>query len=742
MQITGTVSGATPAGVHVSITPTTFGSPDAAGASGTGGTATQSADSGPIGKLTPDAIRHASLAPTPDQSGPAGPDGSFAFTVRPVGFYILQIAKPGYQTQRFVIDPTSAAAADPMKIALVSGTGSLHGVVRDASGGTVGAATITLTDGTNTVTTSTVSKGAGVGTWSVSGLSTPSSYLVSASHDGLGVASRLVTLAAGASAPVTLTMSSGVATLTGVVRAMIDKHNTGLGGVTVTATDGTTTRTSTTVTTGSQTGLFTLPQLALGTWTVSVRGSGYQVQTMQVKVAAGQKQLTRDVQLSPSTVTVAGSVTGLQGTALRGAGLTLTDQDNTYKQTALQHGTFSFTGVAPGTYTLTAEYSGYTSQTQTVKATLDAPVKRARFALQLFHVSHTATIVGYAANAVSSSSSFGCRKDSLGEPIGCTVYFQLFDSQGNRTPVTLDPKTPNRERPSRDVATLDGPVPYELSINTTTKPGEKALDGLAPGQYKLVVSSPGFIPATVRVQVPLNGVAAMPEVSLIPANEVAGQFKASGDIDAQTIAGDPPVHNCMLALPVGFGKIDPAHFYCDQAEADAAAAANPSTTVYGPDSVTPHADECTFTGSAEPAMALTTGTGNYDLPRLCDGQYRLYPIVGNRAYIKPSAANPITDVLSNGQTIEYNPAVDRYPLLSMVVSDLDVHGTPQIDGNARVTLTCDNTVIGTATTDSAGSAQFFAVPAGTPSCTSPTAPVIRPACPASSSRSTRPIRPR
>ena len=45
-----------------------------------------------------------------------------------------------------MIDPTSAAAADPMKIALVSGTGSLHGVVRDASGGTVGAATITLTD--------------------------------------------------------------------------------------------------------------------------------------------------------------------------------------------------------------------------------------------------------------------------------------------------------------------------------------------------------------------------------------------------------------------------------------------------------------------------------------------------------------------------------------------------------------------------------------------------------------------
>jgi hypothetical protein len=712
VQISGTVSGTTPDGVHVSIYPTSFGSSDAAGATGA---TTQSADSGPIGKLTPDAISHASLAPTPDQSGPAGPDGSFAFTVRPLGFYILQIAKPGYETQRFVVDPTSAAAADPMKVALVSGTGSLHGVVHDASGGTVGAATITLTDGTNTVTTSTVSKGAGVGTWSVTGLSTPSSYLVSASHDGLGVASRLVTLAAGATAPVELTMSSGVATLTGVVRAMIDKHNTRLGGITVTATDGTVTRTSTTVTTGSQTGLFTLPQLALGTWTVTISGSGYQLQTLQVKVAAGQKQLARDVELTPSTVTVSGAVTGLQAKGLPGAGLTLTDQTNTYKQTTLRHGTFAFTGVAPGTYTLTAQYSGYTSQTQTVKATLDKPVKHATFALELFRVTHDATIVGYAANAISSSSSFGCKQDSLAEPIGCTVYFQLYDSNGNRTAVTLDPAKPNLDRPFRDVTKLNGPVPYELSVNTKTKPGEQPLDGLTPGQYKLVISSPGFIPATVRVQVPLNGVAALPEVSLFPANEVAGQLKAAGDIDAQTIATDPAVHNCMLALPVGFGKLDPAAFYCDQAQADAAAAADPAAKVFGPADVTKYADDCTFTGSAEPAMALTTGTGNYDLSRLCDGQYRLYPIVGNRAYVKPSTANPITQTVSNGQTVEYDPSVDRYPLLTLSVNNLDATGSPVLDTNADVTLTCGTTSIA-ATTDAHGSVTFYGVPTGSPSC--------------------------
>ena len=146
-----------------------------------------------------------------------------------------------------------------MKITLVSGTGALHGVVRNAAGGTVGAATITITDGTNTITTSTISKGHGIGTWSVTGLSTPSSYLVSASHDGLGVASRLVSLARRWQAVADLTMSSGVATLSGVVRSMIGGHNTGLGGMQVSATDGTTTRTTTTTTAGTANRPFVLP---------------------------------------------------------------------------------------------------------------------------------------------------------------------------------------------------------------------------------------------------------------------------------------------------------------------------------------------------------------------------------------------------------------------------------------------------------------------------------------------------
>jgi large repetitive protein len=710
VQISGTVSGTSPGGVRVSIFPTTFGSSDATGGSGA---ATQAADTGPIGKLTPDAIEHTSLAPTPDQSGPAGSDGSFAFTVRTIGFYILQVAKPGYQTQRFVLDPTSATVAQPMKIALVPGTGSLHGVVHDAGGGNVGAATITITDGTNTVTTSTVSTGAGVGTWSVDGLSTPSSYLVSASHDGLGVASRLVTLAAGSAAPVDLTMSSGEGTLTGVVKTMIRNHNTPLGGITVSATDGTTTRTSTTVTTGSQTGLYTLPQLTVGTWTVTVSGAGYQLQTEQIKVAAGQKHLTHDIELTSSTVTVAGTVTGQHGKALRGAGLTLTDTDNGYKQTSLRGGSFSFGDVAPGTYTLTAEYSGYTSQTMTVKATLGTVVKPAHFALKLLHTSNHSTIVGFAANAISSSGSFGCL-GTTAEPIGCRVYFRLFDSDNKRVDVTLNPSGDNVPQPSRDVSKLNGPVPYTLSIDMKPKDGPAPADGLEPGQYLLVISSPGFIPAKVEVQVPSNGVAAVPQVALKPDNTLAGHLKFTGDINQIVLPTDYPDPNCVLALPLKFNDINPNRFFCNQDQADAQnTTASPA---YGPDDVAPYADKCTFTGASEPAVETVKDDGSFSLPRLCNGPYWIYVIIGNHAYVQPDLATPIQQTLLDGQTVEYDPSVDRYPTLTALVSDLDADGNPTKYTGATVTLTCDNKKIATDTTDGNGSVTFYGVPTGSPSC--------------------------
>ena len=65
---------------------------------------------------------------------------------------------------------------------------------------------------------------------------------------------------------------------------------------------------------------------------------------------------------------VNGAVDKTHTRPLPGAGLTLANTTNTYKQTSLKGGRFSFADVAPGTYTLTAQYFGYTTSYQTVVA--------------------------------------------------------------------------------------------------------------------------------------------------------------------------------------------------------------------------------------------------------------------------------------------------------------------------------------------------------------------------------------
>ena len=88
---------------------------------------------------------------------------------------------------------------------------------------------------------------------------------MSASTDGLGVASRLISLAASGTGVVDLSMSSA-SPPSGFVHAFTGGHDGGLSAVQISATNGTLVRSATTVTTGSEKGHFTLPELPLGKW--------------------------------------------------------------------------------------------------------------------------------------------------------------------------------------------------------------------------------------------------------------------------------------------------------------------------------------------------------------------------------------------------------------------------------------------------------------------------------------------
>ncbi len=589
----------------------------------------QISDQGPIGKLTPqgvmpDAISNPTRLPTSDSSVTTGTDGAWSFrNVKVLGFYSLQFSKPGYQTQRFIVDPTSATATQPMQVALVPGTGALHGVVHNAAGGLVGGATITITDGTNTLSTSSISKGPGIGTWSVNGLSTPSSYLVSASANGLGVASRLVPLAASGTSAVPLTMSSGVATVSGLVHSIVGAHDGGLGAVQVSATDGTDIRSATTVTTGAARGRFVLPDLPLGTWVVTATVDGYQIQSRSIKVVAGKAALSVNMLMVPSTVTVPGVVRGRDGKPLSGAGLVLTNGTNTYKQTSVKHGVFGFSDVVPGTYTLTAEYFGYETTSLTVAGVAGKTPTMVHIKLPVQHTAYNSVIAGFVSNAASSSGSLGCNQPPLAA-LGCHVNFSLFDTNtGSVLKTTLKQGGNDTLNPGSAVS-KNGPTLFLLSRTPTKADGS---DGLPPGHYHLTISSTGYLPAVIDIDVKLNTTTTAPQIDMVKANSVAGRISSIGSINGDGVPGPvTPGANCVVAVPHGYdtGIFDPAKYGCSTATIP--------TGGYGPDYLTGLEQNCTSVGTPEPEAGVIDNDGKYTVSGLCDGTYNVYLVIGNTAY--------------------------------------------------------------------------------------------------------------
>ncbi|MGH8981959.1 MAG: fibronectin type III domain-containing protein, partial [Acidimicrobiales bacterium] len=138
-----------------------------------------------------------------------------------------------------------------------------------------------------------------------------------------------------------------------------------LGGVTVTATDGSTTATETTSTV-SPVGSYTLPNLAIpGTWTLTVSGTGWLTQTQEVTLTGNS---TVNASLTESGANVIGVVSSGK-TGLANVGLTLSNTKTTYKslsESASPVGGFDFGQIPPGQYVLSATSFGYSTQSASV----------------------------------------------------------------------------------------------------------------------------------------------------------------------------------------------------------------------------------------------------------------------------------------------------------------------------------------------------------------------------------------
>ncbi|MEZ5411412.1 MAG: carboxypeptidase regulatory-like domain-containing protein [Acidimicrobiales bacterium] len=302
-------------------------------------------------------------------------EGDWAFAnVAAPGTYEARFAKAGYVTRSHLISLDAGDEPVALDVALDPGDGRLGGLV-SAGGAPVGGATVTITDGTVSYTTSTATattgtgSSDGVGRWSVEGLATPGRYLVTIDRRGFGTETQALELAAGGTADaITTTLTPGVGSISGSIQYLGQPK----GGVTVTATNGDVTR-STSSLTETDIGSFLLPQLPLpGNYTVTVSADGFITQTLDVALngtgdgsggdggdgsgssGSDGKATGVVVQLVSSAAIVAGTVTDGAGQPVSGVGVTASDGTHVYKTTTAiaPAGSYELTGMEPGSYVI------------------------------------------------------------------------------------------------------------------------------------------------------------------------------------------------------------------------------------------------------------------------------------------------------------------------------------------------------------------------------------------------------
>ena len=327
----------------------------------------------------------ADLAPTVRRttaivSSPITPDANGAFVLTDVArgqTYEVAFQQPGFDTQAFVVTPPPEGDVLELDVEMVPSKGSLGGRVVGPSGGLSGAE-ITVSDGTLVFETTSTEGGA----WFLDAVSTPGVYTVTAALRGFGTAVRQVELDAGDQpSSIDLQMLPGLGTITGRVT---DENGVGLGGVTVTASNGDTTLTTSTLTDGNK-GFFSLPQLAIpSTYAVDVTLDGYVTQSRRVQLGGSVGDLT--FSMTATTVRLTGEVLSSAGGPIQSAGLKIrtstTTGDLEFRATTSESGTFEVDRLPPGNYTVLVEHFEHQSATQFVTLQAGAPPAPLRVTLE------------------------------------------------------------------------------------------------------------------------------------------------------------------------------------------------------------------------------------------------------------------------------------------------------------------------------------------------------------------------
>jgi hypothetical protein len=471
--------------------------------------------------------------------------GAYSFAGVPVGTYGVTSSAPNFASGTDSVVVT--AGNSPAATFNLNATSGISGAVTDAASGLpIPGAAVDYEGATGSGATSTDANGK----YTLSGVP-PGIYTVTVSATGYAMqTSSPVTVVTGA---ITTSTSFALIATTGTISGTaLDTQTPGEPVATATVSYSGPNGTGSTTSINVLTGVYSLPEVPAGTYTITSTAAGYTTQMSSgIVVTAGAIITDVDFQM-PATSGISGTVLDTQHPALgvAAAVVSYAGQNGSGSTTSINPSTGGFTlaGVPAGTYTVTAVAAGYTTQTisavtvsvgATASVTLTMPATGVLSGTLVDTQTSAQPVVGATVQYAGTSGN-GSITTSAGDytfngvPPGTYTLSVIAPGYAAPLPqtatVTADVATPSvgfampansaitgtvsdTEKP---VQPAGGASVSYIGAGSTTGGGTIAtntngtytLSGVPPGTYSVSVADNGFIsPSAQAVTVPINGTA-------------------------------------------------------------------------------------------------------------------------------------------------------------------------------------------------------------------------------------------
>ena len=319
------------------------------------GTITDSATSLPVQGVAVQALQGATaMAATTSTSS-----GLYSMGGLTVGTYTIQTNLLHYQTGSLTGVSIASDTTTTANVSLTPNSGSLVGIATDSvsNAGLSGASLSLYKAGSHLSDTTTSSSGV----YSFSSLSPASTYSIQATLTGYQAKTvSSITIASDQTTMGSFTLVQNTGTISGTITDSLT--STGISGATVQALQNGVAIQTTTSTAGGSYAFSS--SFAPGTYTIQTDASHYQTGSQNETVTAGST-LTVNFSLTPNGGTITGTVTdSLTADPLSGVAITIKQGASTIATTTTAtNGTYTVSSLPPGTYSVQAALTNYTTQT-------------------------------------------------------------------------------------------------------------------------------------------------------------------------------------------------------------------------------------------------------------------------------------------------------------------------------------------------------------------------------------------